>query len=212
MSFPALTAQGNPAPPGRTMTLFEFVFGLQAIILGLALTHMATAVNRLVLARERVKWDARPLLAAVLMLLAILLYWLQSWNFRDMRETTIGETIVKVMVNLVVYAAAAAILPEEVPAKGRLDLGAHYDKVRVYFLALFIAPILVMSTLRPAIQVWLGQRETFGNWDNVILIAAAGVCMAVKNRWVNLVVLAGLALWMLSAISGYALAPTGVRH
>src|SRR5689334_1203119 len=121
------------------MTLFEFVFGLQAIILGLALTHLAMSVNRLVLARERVTWDARPLVAAVLMLLAILLYWLQSWNFRDMQETTIGVTIVKVMVNLVVYAAAASILPEEVPAKGKLDLGAHYDKVRVYFLALFLA-------------------------------------------------------------------------
>ena len=194
------------------MSLFEFVFGLQAIILGLALTHLAMSVNRLVLARGRVKWDARPLLAAALLLLAILLYWLQSWNMRDMQETTIGETIVKVMVNLVVFAAAGAILPEEVPAEGTLDLGAHYDKVRVYFLALFLAPILVMSTLRPAIQFWLGQRERFDNWDNLILVAAGVACMVFRNRWVNLVVLAGLALWMLVGISGYALAPTGVRQ
>jgi len=194
------------------MTLFEFVFGLQAIILGLALTHLAMSVNRLVLARDRVKWDARPLLAAVLMLLAVLLYWTQAWNYRDIQETTVGETILKVMVNLVVYAAAAAILPEEVPRGETLDLGAHYDKVRVYFFALFLAPILVMSTLRPAIQVWLGQRERFDNWDNVALIAAGAVCIAFKNRWVNLVVLAGLVLWMLSAISGYELAPTGMRH
>ncbi|HYF34309.1 MAG TPA: hypothetical protein VD994_03375 [Prosthecobacter sp.] len=164
------------------------------------------------LARERVKWDARPLLAAALMLLAILLYWLQSWNFRDMQETTIGETIVKVMVNLVVYAAAASILPEEVPPGERLDLGAHYDKVRVYFLALFLAPILVMSTLRPAIQFWLGQRDNFGNWDNLVLIVAGVACMVFRNRWVNLVVLAGLAVWMLVGISGYALEPAGVRQ
>ena len=194
------------------MSLFEFVFGLQAIILGLALTQLAMSVNRLVLARERVTWDARPLLAAVLMLLAILLYWLQSWNFRDLQETTIGATIVKVMVNLVVYAAAAAILPEEVPAEGKLDLGAHYDRVRVYFLALFLAPILVMSTLRPAIQFWLGQRDTFGNWDNLVLIVAGVVCMVFRNRWVNLAVLTGLVVWMAIGISGYALEPTGVRQ
>lgn len=194
------------------MTLFEFVFGLQAIILGLALTHLAMSVNRLVLARSQVKWDARPLLAAVLMLLAVLLYWTQAWNYRDIQETTVGETILKVMVNLVVYAAAAAILPEEVPRGETIDLAAHYDKVRVYFFALFLAPILVMSTLRPAIQVWLGQRERFDNWDNVALIAAVVVCIVFRNRWVNLVVLAGLVLWMLSAISGYELAPTGMRH
>ena len=105
------------------MSLFEFVFGLQAIILGLALTHLATSVNRLVLARERVKWAARPLVAAGLMLLAILLYWTQAWNYRDLQETTIGATILKVMVNLFVFAAAAAILPEDI-------LRAHYLEPR----------------------------------------------------------------------------------
>ncbi|HZW05821.1 MAG TPA: hypothetical protein VFF65_01760, partial [Phycisphaerales bacterium] len=106
-----------------------------------------------------------------------LLYWTQAWNLRNMEETTIGATILKVMVNLFVYAAAASILPEEVPAKGTLDLGAHYDKVRIYFFALFLTPILVMSTLRPAFQFWLGQRDDFGNWDNLVLIAAGVVCM-----------------------------------
>ncbi len=194
------------------MSLFEFVFGLQAIILGLALTHLAISVNRLVLARGRVRWDARPLLAAALMLLAILLYWTQQWNFRDLQQTTIGETILKVMVNLFVFAAAAAILPEDVPEDRTLDLGAHYDRVRIYFFSLFLAPILVMSTLRPAIEFWLGRRDSFGNWDNLVLVGAGALCMAVKNRWVNLAVLAGLVLWMAVGISGYALAPTGVRQ
>jgi len=194
------------------MSLFEFVFGLQAIILGLALTHLATSVNRLVLARERVKWAARPLVAAVLMLLAILLYWTQAWNYRDLQETTIGATILKVMVNLFVFAAAAAILPEDIPEDETFDLGAHYDKVRIYFFALFLAPILVMSTLRPAIQYWLGQRDTFGNWDNLVLIAAGVVCMVFRNRWLNLAVLTALVIWMASQISFYELAPTGVRQ
>jgi hypothetical protein len=48
------------------MSLFEFTFGLSAVILGLALTHMASSVHRLVLAGERVRWAPEPILLTVL--------------------------------------------------------------------------------------------------------------------------------------------------
>jgi hypothetical protein len=46
------------------MTLFELTFTLSAVILGLALTHMASSLYRLVLAGRRVRWALEPLLQA----------------------------------------------------------------------------------------------------------------------------------------------------
>ena len=43
------------------MTLTELTFGLSALILGLALTHLAAALSKLLLARERVRWAPEPL-------------------------------------------------------------------------------------------------------------------------------------------------------
>ncbi|MBX7248926.1 MAG: hypothetical protein K1X35_07715 [Caulobacteraceae bacterium] len=103
-------------------------------------------------------------------------------------------------------------MPGEAPARGKLDLATHDGEVRVHVSCVFPAPIRAMSAIRPAVQVILGQRERFDNWDNLALIAAGAVCIVFRNRWVNLGVLAVLLLWMMSAISGYQLAPGGVRH
>lgn len=187
------------------MTLFEFTFGLQAVILGLALTHLATAVNRLVMARERVKWAAQPLLAATLMLVALLLYWTQAWDSRQMVETTIGSVIVRVLVNLSVFAACAAVLPEDAPRGETVDLAAHWEKVRVYVLALFLAPIALISTGRSVLRVLADPSRPFDSWDNLAIVVAGIVCMVVKNRWVNIGVMAALLVWMVSQISGYQL-------
>jgi hypothetical protein len=42
------------------MNLFEFTFALSAVVLGLALTHIAATVHKLLLAGSRVRWAASP--------------------------------------------------------------------------------------------------------------------------------------------------------
>lgn len=191
------------------MSLFEFTFALQAIILGLGLAHLVVVLNRLVVARERVKWAAQPLLAAALVLVTILLLWGQAWQRSGVESTTIGMMILDVLMNLTLFAAAYAVLPENPPEKGEVDLLAHFEKVRVYFFAVFAMPFLVPGTLVPLVRLALGQIEGFGNWENLGVIAALALCMAVRNRWVNIVTLSGVLIWVLSLIQGYELAAGG---
>jgi hypothetical protein len=64
------------------MTLFELTFSLSVLILGLALTHMASSLYRLVLAGRRVRWALEPLMQAALVLLIVVFVWLNEWNGR----------------------------------------------------------------------------------------------------------------------------------
>ena len=75
------------------MTLFELTFTLSALILGLALTHMASSLYRLVLAGRRVRWALEPLMQAALVLLIVVFVWLNEWNERGVTTIIYGRVL-----------------------------------------------------------------------------------------------------------------------
>lgn len=190
------------------MSLFEFTFGLKAIILGLALTHIVVGLNRLWQARERVKWAIQPLLAVGLVLTSILLFWTQSWA-RQEDSTTVGAIVFDVLVSLSIFAAAAAVLPDEAPRAGSggevTDLGAYFERQRRSFFFVYALPIFAVGIARPLVETAQGAPLELGNWPNLVIVALIGVCAFVRNRWVNLVVLTFLLLGMLAIITQYRL-------
>ena len=58
------------------MSLFEVLFSLSTVILGLALTNIAASLHRLALAARRIRWAPEPLLQALLITLIIIQVWL----------------------------------------------------------------------------------------------------------------------------------------
>ena len=58
------------------MSLFDFTFSLSAVILGLALTHIASTTHKLLLAGRRVRWAPEPMLLSFIVLLVIVSVWL----------------------------------------------------------------------------------------------------------------------------------------
>ena len=187
------------------MSLFEFTFGLQAIILGLALTHLVVALNRLWQARERVRWTAQPLLAATLVFVTVLLVWAQSWA-RQADTTTLGAVMLDVLVNLLIFAAAAAVLPDEAPEGRVTDLGAHFERARVSFFVLYALPIAALGVVKPLVQLMQNPNvHILGNWPNVLIVALLAVCMVVRRPWVNIAILSALLVFVVSVISQYRL-------
>ena len=77
------------------MTIFELTFGLTSLILGLALTHMASALYKLAQAGGRVRWAPEPLLQATIVLLVIVIR-----NFR-MNHWWIGDAFVEISTSVV---------------------------------------------------------------------------------------------------------------
>ena len=199
--------EGCYAAAGEThaMSLFEFVFGLQAVVLGLALTQIVVSLNRLVLAHRRVVWAAQPILTALYIGSAVILEWLSSWFNRPDASTTVGEIILGVARSLILVAAASSVLPEEVPEDRTLDLRERHDRIRPYLFFLLIVSITVSAIAPRLAQLATGEAEGFNGWGALITVAALGVCATVKQRWVNIAILTLLVLALIGGEAGYTL-------
>lgn len=112
------------------MTVFEIVFGLVAVILGLALTQMAGNLHRLALAGRRVRWAPEPLLLAAMIVLVISNVWLDQWREHDLRTITTGLLLLQVLKMMAIYFAAASALPEFERGDERIDLVDYYYRTR----------------------------------------------------------------------------------
>lgn len=185
------------------MTLFEFTFGLTAVILGLALTQMAGALHRLAIAGRRVTWAPEPLLLAALIFTVLVSVWLFQWPYRNVETTTIGLVMLQVLKLLFPFLGAAFVLPDDVPESGRVNLYDHYDRTRRFTYGALIGGLLMfwIHDLISWATAPLGDdpfRWTTalaeGPWAFVGLYLAL---MLVRNRWFNRIVLAGaLAFWL----------------
>lgn len=124
------------------MTPFELFFGLTAVILALALTHLANSFQLLLRAGRRVKWAPEPILQAVLIIMILVLTWIDQWHDRNEAIFTVLQSILQVLKLLAVYVVAAAVLPEP-GERAEVDLYDHYlDSRKVTYGALIIGLIL----------------------------------------------------------------------
>jgi hypothetical protein len=185
------------------MTLFELEFSLGAVVLGLALAHMATNLQRLILAGSRVRWAAEPILLAALIAVVIVTVWLGQWSQRQETSTSIGIILLRVLKLLLPYLAAAFVFPEQPPEHGDVSLFAHYDRTRPYTFGALILGLLLFWADR-TIEIGVGQGVTWRSamWTVPwIYIGPYGLLIFVRNRWVNTLVLAAcLVLYAASVL------------
>lgn len=187
------------------MSLFEFTFGLSAVILGLALTHMASSVHRLVLAGRRVRWAPEPVLLTILVGLVIVTVWLGSWTQRDQTTTTMGLMLLQVVKLLFPYMAAAFVLPETPPEQGEVDLYTHYDETRRFTFGVLIGGLLLFWIHR---EIVIGdafdwsQAAMDGPW---LYLLVYGALMVVRNRWANRILLLGVLAFYAWTVIGISL-------
>jgi hypothetical protein len=185
------------------MSLFEFTFGLSAVILGLALTHMASTVSKLAMAGRRVRWAPEPLLLAAIIALVIVFVWLDQWSLRGGTETTVGMMLMQVGKLMLPFMAATFVLPDPIPEEGPIDLYAHYDRTRrLTFGALILG---LMAFWGVGMVRWAGgafpEAGPMTVWSVLQSVPWAfclgyGVLILVRRRWVNGTLLAaGLAYY-----------------
>lgn len=182
------------------MSLFEFTFGLSAVILGLALAHMASTLSKLAMAGGRVRWAPEPLLLAAIVVLIIVSVWLNQWGVRDQTETTYGLMLLQLGKLILPFMAATFVLPDPIPEEGRVDLYAHYDRTRALTFGALILGLWAFW-LHFAIAWGSGQIPEQGPmtvwsvakslpWEYTLIY---GLLIMVRRRWVNVVLLtAGL--------------------
>lgn len=172
------------------MSLIERVAVLVAIVLGLALAELGTSFHRLMRAGKRVKWDwMSPALAALMLLETVQFWWLSQRWYADATELRLLEFLPRLLILLMIYLLAAAVLPDEVPETG-IDLRAFYVKTSRYFWTL-----IVLLTL--SIMVFLAPTNQTLVLDTIVLVVAL-LALFVRNIRVQqgaLVVFLAVVLW-----------------
>lgn len=179
------------------MSLFEFTFGLSAVLLGLALAHMASTISKLAMAGRRVKWAPEPLLLAGIIVLVIVSVWMLQWEMRTRTETTIGLMLMQVLKLVLPFMAATFVLPDPVPEEGPVDLYAHYDRTRALTYGVLILGLMAFWAAFTA-EWAMGltpERGPMTAWGVVaslpwLFCLGYGLLIVVRRRWVNIAVLA----------------------
>ena len=172
------------------MSLFEFTFALSAVILGLALTHMAAVLHKLMLAGRRVKWAAEPILLTLIVMLVLVTVWLGFWFNRADSSVSVGWIILQVLKLLTLYIAAASCLPEVATGNEPLDTHDYYDRTRhLSFGALIVSYTLfgiadiVADGVPKSITLWV-----LVEWFLFPIIYA--LLIFIRVRWFNISALA----------------------
>jgi len=170
------------------MSLFEFIFALSAVVLGLALTHIAATIHKLLLAGRRVRWAIEPVLLTCIVMLVIVSVWLGSWSERGQTNVAFWQVLVGVAKLLTLYVAAASCLPEP-DGTGPIDLEEHYRRTRLLSFGALIASLLLFRVHAIAIY-GLPEAVTLGlivNWLLYPILYA--LLIFIRHRWFNICIL-----------------------
>ena len=118
-----------------------------AIISGLAITDLVASLHRLLRARKRVQWDWLTLLVAGFAGMTLVASWFVSWRVIEVQNynPTFWRFFFLTLGQLVpLYLAAAAALPDEVPAEG-VDLKRFYAENSRYIWGALSAAMIMFT-------------------------------------------------------------------
>jgi hypothetical protein len=185
------------------MTLFELTFSLSALVLGLALTHMASAMYKLAQAGQRVRWAPEPLLQAAIVLLVIVLVWLHQWTERGTSTIVFWRILLQVLKLLLLYIAAAACLPEVREGESEIDLYVHYDQTRRLSFGALVGSLILFQ-----LYYWTGEQSF--HWsqvslDDLTFIVTYVAMMFIRWRWLNVLLLLAVLIYFGGSILTYRL-------
>lgn len=106
---------------GAAMDRFEFFFALISLLLGLALTQVASGLASALKARRRVRLGWLTPLTAVLVCLDIASMWPGLWSLREVLEVRALPMTIATLMCLGYYVAAAFVFPDSFEGESTLD-------------------------------------------------------------------------------------------
>ena len=169
------------------MTIFEMVFNLIGLVLGLALVEVLGGLARTIKSRpeQRVGW-LTPLLGAWVVL-DVSAFWGIAWEVRDLLTTLWPSLLVGVLLASTYFLAAALIFPNDI--ENQPDPDAHYwaTKRKVIGLVLFCdLTVLVLVQL-------LGRTpSTWVIAINALYFSTIIVALIARGRTTNMALLGAL--------------------
>lgn len=179
------------------MSIADFVLTFVAIVIGLGVADLLASFHRLLRGGRRVKWHwATPLLASMMLMVTLVLWW---WSFRwfsAITSETIASFLPKFVLLVVSFLMMAAALPDEIPESG-IDLRQYYFSSRVHLWSL-VSIIMGASILLHFVDNWsLGPAQILSMVWPIMISFALAVCATLTPR----LAVHALAIGWISAVT-----------
>lgn len=127
------------------MDAFGYVSVIFSVVIGLGLSHLLTGVVDLFKARGRVKFYWVHLLWVALTFVGHIFLWWTMWNLRLLRGWDFFSFLLILLGPVLLYVAAALLLPKVEPGAAAIDLRDYFYENRPAFFGVNAAFTALMS-------------------------------------------------------------------
>jgi hypothetical protein len=168
------------------MSIFEFVFSLFGLVLGLSLAEVLAGFARTVQARAQIRMGWLTPLLGLLLIIDLVSFWTGAWRERDALGVALEPLLFATLIAGIYYVAASLVFPSDHEAWPDLDL-YFMDHKQMVVGAVIGCNLLVM--LGSAI-VHGASRMTAGGAVGLGLLAAVSLGLIfTRSKRVSLVLL-----------------------
>jgi uncharacterized BrkB/YihY/UPF0761 family membrane protein len=186
------------------MDITEYWITLVSIVVGLAVTDLLANFYKLIHKRERVEWDALPLVWAGVTLLFIFNYWWGAAKNEDGSQSAsvVGHYVLLAVAPVLLFLMAASVLPRDLPSDGLISMREEWERSRRSFFIFLL--LLVMFA-------WLNITVISGTfvWDlaaylRSVLLIALVAALFVRSRlveWIAALFVMSIAIFTISVQS-----------
>jgi hypothetical protein len=180
--------------------LFSYLSAFVTIVLAIAMTDMLQSTHRLLRGRNRIIWDARPLVFAAIVALAVISEFFSLWSNLDLERVSMGRLLWLLATPSVFALLAYSVLPDECPENG-LDLEKFYLSERRIWVLLFLVALLL--DLARSIEQYIAAGQALWPFFTFVAPSLASMCIGLgviyfsQRRlwsWVGLAVVSGAIL------------------
>jgi hypothetical protein len=188
------------------MEPFEFLLLFAALVLGVAVTDLATSLHRLLSAGPLVRWDWIALLGANVAFLKIVTQWWTWYGRAPFGEALTWEIfLATIFAAILLFLLTASALPDRTTPGEKIDLRAHWDQVHTRYWILFLGHWVVGAGLRIYATVTV-KGPPISPWPpGLVIVPASLILMFVGNRVVQTLGLLGFAVIYASQFFGRSL-------
>jgi len=158
---------------------FSYLSVLISIILGLGITQLLTGLGRLINGRTRVRWYWPVVLWTVLLLVIHVQTWWAMFELRTQARWTFLGFLVVLLHPIVLYLAAAVVLPDA-GGDATIDLEANYYAHARWLFGLLMA-LIVASLVRPVVLAG-GRALDADFFTQSGFFVLAGAAVATRSR------------------------------
>ena len=168
------------------MSIFEFVFSLFGLVLGLSLAEVLAGFARTVEARRKVRIGWLTPLLGLLLMIDLVSFWTGAWREREALRVALDPLLFATLIAGIYFVAAHLVFPDDLDASPDLD---------VHFMA--HKPLVVGAVIGCNLLVLAGSaivhgaaRMTLGGAVGLALLGTASIGLILtRSKRLSLVLL-----------------------